>query len=151
MTLGFVLMADNKSPLPASLKQQISFLAIYPTVTDKLSVDQTSLSYQSAAKTLTFTANYKDTAIIVSEQSAPGDTTNPDLVYYQSLGLHPVTEIQTKPGLAVIVNFYTAGNFDSVGQNAILAKDGTLVIAHPDSNLSPTSWKDFFNNFRIYK
>ena len=66
-------------------------------------------------------------------------------------GLHPVAQINSKNGLAVIVNFYDAGTFGSEGQNAVFVKDGTLLIAHPDGKISNEDWKSFFDNLKISK
>jgi hypothetical protein len=148
--VGYKKLA-NKNPLPLDIKQQLSFPTIYPKGSLQDGVNQDSISYHAAEKTLNYTVQAAGTEIILSEQPASGNSSKPNLVYYQSLGLHPVTEIQTDIGLAVLVNFYTSGDLNSVGQDAVLANNGTLLIAHPAKNLSPEAWKSFFNDLHLYK
>lgn len=147
----FFLLAGSTNPLPAAIKQQLSYPVIYPTASRQIIIDKSSYHYQSDQKILTYIVSYNGTKVVLSVQSAAGNSQDASLVYYQSLGLRPVGQIQTKLGLAVLVNFYATDNFASVGQDAILAKSGTLTIAHPEKNLTFEAWKDFINNLNISK
>lgn len=144
-------LVANQNPLPASIKQQLEFAAIYPKPLSEFAVDKDSFKYQASQKSLTYTVKHKAATITVSEQQATGDSENPSLLYYQSLGLRPVTQVPTKHGLAVLVNFYTSGEYQSLGQSGVLAKDGTILIAQSDQEIPPGTWKAFFNDLVISK
>jgi hypothetical protein len=150
-SVNIQVAVSNKNPLPSDIKKQLGVPVIYPKTTKNTQVIPNSLKYQSSQRTLTFTVNDEGNNVIITEQPMLSSSTSPTLAYYQSIGLNPVTEIQTKIGLAVLVNFYTTGNYDSVGQNAVLASDGTLLVAHPSKNISAEDWKTFLNNFKQYK
>lgn len=141
----------NKNPLPQNIKNQIKFSVIYPKKSSVLKVNENSLDYKQSDKILSFSGNANDNNIIFTEQPAPGDSSTPTTSYYQSLGLHPAAQIQTKLGLAVLVNFYKSGSYDLVGQSAILANNGTLLIAQGNKKLDNETWKSLFNEFSLYK
>jgi len=146
VALGLALLLLRHSPVPASVRKQLNFAAVYPSNTS--TIDQNSYDYNNSQKNLTFNVSYSGHTILLSEQVAPGDSSNVTDVYYEGLGLRPIAQIQTHQGLAAIVNFYSNSDYASSGQDAVLATKGTLLIARPDSNLSLEQWKAFLNGLK---
>ena len=147
--LGMAILG-NPDPVPLVVRQKLNSPVIYPKTTSQTTINQNSYRYQSAEKVLTFSVVSSGTSMVLSEQLAPNSTSSITQEYYELLGLHPIAEIQTKLGLAVLVNFYASGDFGEViGQDAALVDKGTLLIAQPAKQLSAETWKDFLDNLVV--
>lgn len=139
----------NQSPLPADIKNQISYKAVYPSSsTGKLMSDY---QYKSDENTLNFTVSNSNTNIVFAEQPAPESLGSGNQIYYQALGVHPYAQFNSKLGPVALVNFYQTGSLKPVGQTAILVADGTMVVAHSANNLTNEKWKQIINSLKISK
>ena len=148
LAAGVYLFKPNASPIPPAVKSQFSFKAIYPTAkAGKL--DASGYTYSQADKTLSFNIVPSGNKIVFTEQSAPNSVSSGSQVYYPALGLHPYAQFQSKLGPVALAKFYVSGNLTPKGQSALLVAQGTLVIAHPDKNLTNARWKDLFDNLKI--
>ncbi|MBX4197196.1 hypothetical protein KW801_01410 [Candidatus Saccharibacteria bacterium] len=141
---------QNANPLPDSLKNQISYKVVYPT-SKTGTVDKDSYQYQVDQKTLTYSFNSAETKIVFIEQPAPASLGTGNQVYFPAIGVHPYAQFQSKLGPVALTKFYQSGSLKSAGQSAILVAEGTMVIAHPNQDLTNTQWKVLFDGLKIAK
>lgn len=141
----------DTSTIPSRIRQQLSFKTIYPPASN-LTPDQNSFNYQSDQKSLSFNVHYQGLEVSFTEQPAPDSLASGSQVYFQSLGLHPTAQFESKVGPVAIANFYKPGTLESNGQAAILVAQGTMVIAHPVDNnqkLANDQWKSLFDSLKL--
>jgi hypothetical protein len=140
----------NKSPIPAAVQAKLAYKPIYPK--NQSSDDVGNFLYKDEDKTLTFiTKTASGTNITIVEQPVPDSLSSGDQVYYPALGLHPYAQFQSKLGPVALTKFWKSGTLEPVGQTAVLASKGTLLLASPDKDLSNAEWKEFFNSLTIAK
>ena len=143
--------ASSDNPVPTDIKKQLSFRTIYPQ-SPEIKVDTSSFNYQTDQKTLTFTVEYKGNDIVLTERQAPNGLT--EAQNYQSIGVHPYSQIQTRLGLVALTRAYIVEKtYEKQGQLAVLAAKGTLLIATRtgDKELSDNDWLNLFNSMKVYK
>lgn len=151
---AFLLFGSSKNPIPASIIQQAKFKTVYPADSKIVKNGQSGYQYQSNEKSILFKVDYKNQPLIVTEQAAPASLANGTGVYFQSIGLHPIAQIQSKPGQVAVVNFYQSGTLEPVGQAGILVAGNTMVIARTVNNrakLTNEQWKSFFDGLKLAK
>lgn len=153
--IGGILMVvrqvnDGPSPLPASIKDRVGFKAAYPPK-HVASIDASTYKYQPDQKVLTFTSRFDGADITFSEQPAPPSLGSGTQVYYPALGIHPYAQFNTRLGPVALTKFWQSGSLKPAGQAAVLASDGTLIIAHSDQDLTNQQWQDLFDNLKITK
>lgn len=148
-SLFAVRSLSNKNPLPASIKNKVSYRLIYPSQASK--TDQTSYKYLADNKILTFKVNQDGKTVVFTEQAAPASIGQDTQAYYPALGIHPYAQFGTKLGQVALTKFYQSGSLEPAGQSAILASNGTLLIANSQKDLTNAQWKDLFENLKITK
>ncbi|HSX45803.1 MAG TPA: hypothetical protein VLG27_02230 [Candidatus Saccharimonadia bacterium] len=146
---AFYITHSYKNPLPANIKSQVSYKAIYPSKTKQ--IDPASYDYRPDQKTLTFIANVAGNNIVFTEQPAPESLGSAGQIYYPALGIHPYAQFATKLGPVALARFWQSGSLKPAGQSGILASGGTFLTAHSDKNLTNTEWKDLFDSLKITK
>ena len=147
--IGLYLMNVSKNPLPVDIKNQISYKTIYPSKAS--SVNQSSYSYRAESKVLTFNVRSYGADIVFTEQPAPESIGSDGQTYYPALGIHPYAQFQSKIGPVALAKFYKSSSLKSEGQSAILAAQGTLLVAHSDKDLTNAQWKQLFDSLKISK
>jgi hypothetical protein len=140
------LLQDNTNPLPQSVKSQIGYKAIYPSKVSQ--IDPNSYAYQADGKTLSFIVTTNNAHVTFTEQPAPNTLGSDGQPYYPALGLHPYAQFKTKLGPVALAKFWKAGSLKPVGESAILATGGTLLIAHSDKDLTNAQWKTLFDSLK---
>jgi hypothetical protein len=138
-----------KNPLPPAIKSRISYRFVYPAKTN--SISQVSYKYQADQSVLTFSSHAEGTKVVFIEQPAPASLGAGNQIYFPAIGIHPYAQFQSKLGPVALTKFYKPNTLDPAGQTGILAAHGTLVIAHPDKDLSNDQWKNLFNSLTISK
>jgi hypothetical protein len=147
---GFLLFAWHgpNNPLPSEIKDQVSYKVIYPG-TGK--INKASYKYQSVDNTLVFNVNDGDNQVVFTQQPAPSNLGSDGQVYYPALGLHPYAQFKSSLGQVALAKFWQSGTLKPIGQSAVLASKGTLLIAHSEKDMSNSQWKAMFDSLKITK
>jgi uncharacterized protein YxeA len=140
---------NNKNPLPENIRGVISYKIIYPSSTKQ--IDSKSFNYQTDKKTLSFKVNTGASNVVFAEQQAPEALGSDTQAYYPALGIHPYAQFKTKLGQVALTKFWQSGNLKPVGQSAVLASNGTLLIAHAEKDLTNSQWKNLFQSLKTTK
>jgi uncharacterized protein YxeA len=148
--LFFYLKQSSKNPLPDDLKTHVSFKVIYPS-SRKAQIDKNSFVYQAKQKVLTFNVLFEGNKVEYSEQEAPAELGSETQAYYPALGIHPYAQFKSNLGQIALTKFWQSGNLKPVGQSAVIASEGTFLIAHSEKNLTNNQWKDLFKSLKITK
>jgi hypothetical protein len=147
--IAIYFLNRSNNPLPANIKQQINYKVVYPTSgTGKLT---NNYSYEPQSQTLTFSANSNGNKIVFAEQPAPPSLGAGSQIYFPAIGLHPYAQFQSRLGPVALVKFYQSGSLKPAGESAVLASNGTLVIAHSAKNLTNEQWKSLITTLKITK
>ena len=137
-----------KNTIPAEIRSQVSFHAVFPTK----KYDQSSFQYSASSHTLQFKSTEAGIKVLVTEQPLPansGDNPAQDPGQMLSrLGVRYFSQTQTRLGVVSVAKFWTR-SYSPNGQTAILGTHGVLVLAHPGSDLSPDQWTQVFNSLAI--
>jgi hypothetical protein len=139
----------NKNPLPENIRGVVSYKVVYPSNTKQ--IDSKSFNYQTDKKTLSFKVNTGASNVVFTEQQAPNALGSDTQAYYPALGIHPYAQFKTKLGQVALTKFWQSGNLKPVGQSAVLASNGTFLIAHTEKNLTNDQWKNLFQSLKITK
>jgi uncharacterized protein YxeA len=140
---------NNKNPLPDNIRGMISYKVVYPSNTQQ--IDSKSFNYQTDKKTLSFKVNTGKGNVVFAEQQVPEALGSDTQAYYPALGIHPYAQFKTKLGQVALTKFWQSGNLKPVGQSAVLASNGTLLIAHAEKDLTNSQWKNLFQSLKITK
>lgn len=144
VTFGWALFRPMQSPVPANIRQQVGFSILYPA---NSTIDPTSWKYLPSQSDLSFTARKDGFSVIFTEQEVPLAFQNDTAAYDRFIGsLHPIANFQTNLGNVSLIDFVTATDFQPAGQAGILNTKGTLLLAHPDRELSEDQWRDLFRS-----
>jgi hypothetical protein len=63
--------------------------------------------------------------------------------------IHPYAQFKSNLGQVALTKFWQSGNLKPEGQSAVLASNGTFLIAHSERNLTNTQWKGLFESLKI--
>src|SRR4051794_2970517 len=146
----FFITKSGKSPLPSDIKDNVSFKVIYPS-SHSAQVDKNSFVYQAKQKVLTFNVIFAGSKVAYSEQVAPESLGSDTQAYYPALGIHPYAQFKSNLGQVALTKFWQSGNLKPEGQSAVLASNGTFLIAHSEKNLNNAQWKNLFESLKITK
>jgi len=148
VTLAFELW-PRYNPVPSELRGQVNFKVAYP----KSGLEKGSFNYQPNPGFLTFKASSGSNQLIITEQSLPAGisaNSSDSTALLNHLGVHYYDQVKTKLGIASIAKFWT-GDYTPAGQTGILAVKNTLVLVHPQKQLSSDDWVKLFNNMKVTK
>ena len=145
LILAFQLLPHN--PLPDNINKQVRYKVIYPSQTGQ--IDPNSYKYQTEQKTLSYKINRNGGEIVFTEQPAPEALGTGSQPYYPAISIHPYAQFNTNLGPVALTKFYQPGSFKQVGQAAVLASGGTLLIANSQKNLTNEQWKELFDSLKI--
>jgi hypothetical protein len=143
----FFSKSAGGDPIPPAIKSQLSYRAIYPNGYGQ--IQSNSYKYQPSNKTLSYKLHVYDSGIVFTEQPAPESLGKNGQPYYPAIGLHPYAQFQTELGPVALTKFYQSGSLQPVGQSAVLASGGTLLIANSQKSLTNQQWKNLFNSLKI--
>ncbi len=146
----FYIANTNKNPLPTSIKNQVSFKIVYPAAS-LAKIDINSYDYQAGNKVLTYKVDFAGSSIIITQQPAPDKLGVDTQAYYPAIGIHPYAQFNTKLGTVALTKFWQSSTLKPTGQSAILATNGTMVLAHSDKDLTDQQWKSLFDSLKITK
>lgn len=143
--LGWIALRPTPRPVPAHIAQQVRFSVLYPK--RDFSIDQTSWQYLSSQASLSFTARKDGFSVIFTEQQVPLAYQDDVPAYDRFIGsLRPFATFNVGLGTVSLVDFVTTSDFQPAGQAGILDAKGTLLLAHPDRELSDNEWRDIFTS-----
>jgi hypothetical protein len=136
------------NPLPPDIKREVNFKLVYPTTTAQ--VDDTSWKYQSSEQVLTYQIKGDNYTATVTEQEVPLQYRDDQAAYDRFIGsLRPYANFNVPLGSVTLANFVTAGDFNPTGLAGILKTHNTLIIIHPDSQLSQDDWESLFDSLKV--
>lgn len=150
-----VILAIHFWPGPPSLvppyvRTQASlahFSIIYPS---DFSIDASSWKYLPDQKSVQFKATKNGTGVVFTEEATPLAYQNDVASYNRFIGsLRPRANFDVPLGTVSISNFVTQGDYQVVGETGILNTNGTLLLAHPDKNVSDDDWRALFESLKI--
>ena len=141
------LWPQGPSPVPKAIKIQANFAIIYPR---GYSIDTASWKYLSAEQSIQFTAQKDNYKIVFTEEKTPLEYQDDVAAYNRFIGsLRPRANFNVSLGGVAISNFVTAGDYQVVGETGILNAKGTLVLAHPDTQISDAQWRSLFEALTV--
>ncbi len=137
------------SPVPVSVSSQLDFVVIYPKGRD---IKEDSWEYITAEETLSYTVNIGDNPVVFTLQKVPLVYADDAAAYDRFIGsLKPSINFKVPLGTVSIVNFISAGDFKPEGKSGILKSNGTLLIAHPEKDLTDNQWQNLFKSLTLNK
>ncbi len=137
------------SPVPKSVSSQLDFTVIYPKGRE---VEDDSWKYIKAEETLSYTVNNDGNPIVFTLQKVPLAYADDAAAYDRFIGsLKPYINFKVSLGSVSIVNFISAGDFKPEGKSGILKSNGTLLIAHPEKDLTDNQWQSLFKSLTVDK
>lgn len=135
------------SPVPAYMKEQANFAIIYPK---GLTVDPKSWNYLRDEKSVQFTVKKGSANVVLTEQKTPLAYQTDVAAYNRFIGgLRPRANFDVPLGTVSITNFVTSGDYQVVGETGILNAKGTMLLAHPDRQMSDDDWQSFFQELQV--
>jgi len=137
------------SPVPAAIKKQIEFSIIYPDPR-QYSNKPNQWSYDNKDSAVQFTVSKDKYNVVFTEEEVPLAYQNDVAAYNRFVGsLKPSANFNVPLGTASITNFVTAGDYEVVGKTGILNTHGTLLLAHPDTELTDDQWRSLFESLQV--
>jgi hypothetical protein len=145
--LFFWVRSLGPSPVPNSIKQQVNFKVIYPKNTP---IDSSSWKYTDVSHSLAFNAKIDNISVIFTEQKTPLAYQDDRAAYDRFIGsLRPFANFNTPLGTVSLAHFVTSGDYSPIGQTAILNTHDTLLLAHPDKDLTDDQWQRLFKTIKV--
>lgn len=95
--------------------------------------------------------SFAGTNLVVSQQPAPESLGLNDQPYYPAIGIHPYAQFKTSLGTVALTKFWQSATLTPTGQSAILASQGTMLVAHSENSLTNQQWKSLFDSLKITK
>lgn len=146
VSLVIKLWPQGPSPVPQAIRSEVSFEIIYP---NGYSIDQKSWKYLSSTRTVQFIAKKDGYTVVFTEQPTPLAYQNDQGAYDRFIGsLRPSASFSVPLGTVSLSNFVTSGDFQVVGVTGILKVKGTLLLAHPDTQLTDDQWRSLFESLK---
>jgi hypothetical protein len=146
-----ILNPFSPNPVPEDIKGKVDFKVITPRG-GGTSIDSQSWGYSDQQKSLSFTLKTNSYTAIVTEEKVPLEFKNDQASYNRFIGtLRPKLNFDSALGSVSVANFVSAsgGNFQPEGVSGILKTRGTLVIVHPNRNLTDDEWEKLFASLRV--
>ena len=137
------------NPVPANIKRQVGFTILYPS---GYTIAPSAWNYSNGQQTLNFTAKTNNYSVVFTEQQTPLAYQNDVAAYDRFIGgLKPSANFNTKLGTVSLTTFVFAGDFQPYGTTGILNAKGTLLLAHPNSDLTDNEWQSLFGSLKVSK
>ncbi len=133
--------------MPANIKERASFVIIYPK---GYSIDSKSWKYLTDTSSVEFTAKRDGYSVVFTEEKTPLEYQDDVAAYNRFIGsLRPRANFDVPLGSVSIANFVTAASYEIVGETGILNAKGTLLLAHPDTQISDDQWRNLFESLKV--
>ena len=147
VTLVIKFWPQGPSPVPQTIRSEASFKIIYP---NGYSIDQKSWKYINNTQTVQFIAKKDAYTVVFTEQPTPLAYQNDQGAYDRFIGsLRPNANFNVPLGTVSLSNFVTSGDFQVVGVTGILKVKDTLLLAHPDTQLTDDQWRSLFESLKV--
>jgi hypothetical protein len=139
-----VMRYQQAVPLPASIKQQVSFPVFLPTT--GVTINKSSYKFDPSQKVLSFTGSLADGQMVTfAEQATPSSFTDIPNFYQQFL--QALYDYQSFDGLDGTVHMTHP---KGAGQAVVMSAKGTLLFARVSQDEPQSTWRSVFNSFRVY-
>ncbi len=139
-------MKTSSSPIPASIKQQISFPVLYPQKNiPGLTPQRSSVAYDATNAGLSYTVLVSGKKVVVTEQAVPGIFSDAGVYSFKLSQAHDYANFSTAAGEVDLTK-----PDDLQGQT--VAWDNTkttLILARAFQNLDTAEWKTLFNHLSL--
>ena len=136
------------SPIPSNIQQQTNFTIMYPDPRS-YSYKRAAWNYSSKDSSLQFSVNKDGYNAVFTEEKTPLAYQNDLAAYNRFIGsLRPSANFDVPFGTVSITNFVTAGDYQVVGKTGILNTKGTLLLVHPDTDLTDSQWRSLFESLQ---
>ena len=148
---GYLYFARDNSPIPATLRSQLTFS---PFILPKDSKEYTTTDYKFSTaegnvQILSYVIHTKDGNITASEYIQPSQFT--EIPGYKDSFLSNVIQqyatVQTSNGTIYLGRLPRQGN----KQLAIMIERGLLLLMSPDKELDSSQWRNLGDQFEIEK
>lgn len=134
------------NPIPPEIRKQAKFTILYP---QGYSIATSSWKYLTDTDSVQFTAVKSGVHTVFTEEVTPLEYQDDAAAYNRFIGsLRPIANFNVALGIVTVANFVTAGDFQIVGKTGILNTHGTLVLAHPDTEIADEQWRDLFESLK---
>ena len=136
------------SPVPANIQREAGFTIMYPDPRG-YSYKNAGWSYTPKDGSVSFTVKKDGYSVAFNEQETPLAYQNDVASYNRFIGsLRPSANFDVPLGTVSITNFVTAGDYQVVGKTGILNAQNTLLLAHPDTDLTDNQWRELFESLQ---
>ena len=138
---------QGPDPVPTIIKRQAGFSIIWPA---GYQIDANTWKYLDTEKSVQFSAKKDGITTVFTEEATPLAYQNDVAAYNRFIGsLRPRANFDVPLGTVSISNFVTQGDYQVVGETGILNAKGTLVLAHPDTQLTDDQWRSLFESLKV--
>lgn len=132
----------GQAPVPTSTLKLLDFPLYYPQ--KPWHVDLGSVHYDTQAKIISMRAVGPSDTVSITEQAAPSQFTDiPQYLPALLAKLNSYSSFASIPGTV----YLTHPTELKGSQSAILASNGTLLIANPTHDMTDQAWRQFFKTF----
>lgn len=138
---------QGPSPVPLNIRTQAMFSIIYPS---GYNIEGKSWKYNGSQKSVEFVAQKDNYSVTFTEEKTPLEYQNDLAAYNRFIGsLRPRANFDVPFGAVSISNFVTAGDYQVVGETGILNTKGTLILAHPNMQITDDQWRGLFESLKV--
>jgi hypothetical protein len=141
LTIGLLWLFRPYRPIPQSIKSQLTTTLLMPRIGDYQEAYGTA-GYDSVHNLLTFKIGFSGTDIVVSEQPEP--TQFNDISGYYTAFVNDLGEYTSFGSINGTVYLFHPKT-DPTKTAAVMVQAGTLMFANPNSNITMSQWRSFFN------
>jgi hypothetical protein len=145
---AYFLWQKYSSPIPASIRPEITFPIFYPS-NASVKVNRSTIEYDKSGQVLSFSGNTltgSHTKLIFSEEPTP-DPFNDITGYYSAL-LNDMNEYDDFSTINGTVYLTTPKNLNG-NQSAVMNTEGNLMFIRADGDLATNTWETIFNGLNI--
>lgn len=134
---------------PKYIRLQASFAVLLPT---NKSIRLQDWYYNPSDQTVSFVAYVNNQKVVFTEQALPLRYRDDRAAYDRFIGsLKPVANFRSPLGTVSLVRMVEVGTYTPGGDSAILAAQGTLLVAHPPDPITQDDWGLLFSTLRAEK
>jgi len=133
----------NPSPIPSSIRHQISYVIFYPKAGPQIVIEKSTIKYSKSLGQVSFIVDYDGQHITFAEQGSPDSfAANPNFYSQFTNSLNGYATFDTINGTASLTVPTEVKH--EVG---VMNARGTLLFAQSTTgNLSENVWKQLFNS-----
>jgi hypothetical protein len=141
MFILFTLVFRPKSPVPDSVRGQVTFSIIIPREAEGIQLHPDSIVYDERAKLLSYAASIYGVEAIVSEQPTPESFIDIPEVYTKVVAsMQEYAKFESEMGTVYLTKPTNLGG----KQAAVTNSKGVLMFVKPARDLTEDQWRRFF-------